>query len=109
MAEYHVHYSGGKMRTAADGPLTGDDARDVQVIVQDDGDGPVLVTGGDYYVWMGTFWRSVDIFGLFDYLLETGLVLFGRTVTRDEYNAIWQRAKLDKRTWRPKERRPDDT
>lgn len=80
--------------------------RDVQVIIQDDGDGPVFLTGADYYVRRGDYWHGVDIFGLYDYLLDSGLVLFGRTISREEYQDIYQRAKVDKKTWRPGEIRP---
>jgi hypothetical protein len=78
----------------------------VQVIVQDEPEvGVELVTGADYYVWRDGRWHGLDIFGLFDFLLDTGLVLFGRTVSRKEYAAIYQQAKADKSGWLPGERR----
>lgn len=83
-------------------------ARGVQVIVQSDEDGPYMTTGADYYIWredMGG-WLGVDIFGLFDFLIESGLVLFGRTISNAEYRDIFQRAKLEKNTWKRNERRP---
>jgi hypothetical protein len=80
--------------------------RDVQVILQHDESGPYFQSGSDYYVWQGDRWQGVDIFGLFDFLLDSRLVLFGRTIDREEYNAIYQRAKVVKNTWRPGERRP---
>lgn len=80
-------------------------ARGVQVIVQEDDSGPYMTTGADYYIWREDRWVGVDIFGLFDYLIESGLVLFGRTITNDEYREILQRAKVEKNTWRPGERR----
>lgn len=106
---YQVYYGDGRVLSDSAAPLTGDNARSVQVIVQHDQDGPVMLTGADYYIWRSERWVGVDIFGLFDYLLDSGLVLFGRTVTADEYQAIYQRAKLEKRTWRPGERRPIKT
>ncbi len=86
----------------------GDDppARDVQVILQHDNAGPYFQSGSDYYVKQADRWQGVDIFGLFDYLLDSGFVLFGRTIGRDEYNEIYQRSKVVKNTWRPGERRP---
>ena len=103
MTPYRVYYGDGDIYESGDGHPP---ARGVQVILQNDGDGPVFVTGADYYVRQGDLWHGVDIFGLYDYLLDSGLVLFGRTITREEYQAIYQQAKVDKHTWRPGERRP---
>jgi len=102
-------YASDRVWTEADAPLTGDKARDVQVIAQPDAEtGVSLQSGADYYVWRGGRWQGVDIFGLFDYLLDTGLVLFGRTIDAEEYAAIMARA-LDecgpKSAWKPGERR----
>ena len=83
-------------------------ARDVQVILQEGENGPYFQSGADYYVWQGDRWLGVDIFGLFDYLLDSGLVLFGRTITNKEYQAIYQKAKVEKSTWGPTDRRPND-
>lgn len=86
-------------------------ARDVQVILQHDPErGPYFQSGFDYYVWKDApapgRWMGCDIFGLYDYLIDSGIVLFGRTVTNAEYNAIYQRAKGDKKTFLPGERHP---
>ena len=82
-------------------------ARDVQVILQADPErGPYFQSGSDYYVKRGGAWVGVDIFGLFDYLLDSGLVLFGRTITNAEYQAIYRKAKAEKTTWLPGERKP---
>ncbi len=70
-------------------------ARGVQAIVQKNERGWHTETGGDYYVWKDGLWVAVDIFGLFDYLIETGLVKFGRTITNTEYREIYQRALDD--------------
>ncbi len=64
-----------------------------------------LVTGADYYVREVDKWRGVDIFGLFDYLIESGLVIFGRTITQAEYNAAMAHAMKDKAGWLPRERK----
>lgn len=85
-------------------------ARDVQAIAQEDSRaGWHLQTGADYYILRGGRWIGVDIFGLFDYLLDSGLVLFGRTIGNEEYQAIYERAKAElgpKSSWHSWERRP---
>ena len=81
-------------------------ARDVQVILQEGDNGPYFQSGSDYYVWLEDRWLGVDQFGLYDFLIESGLVLFGRTITNKEYRAILKKAKIKKKTWRPKERKP---
>ena len=81
-------------------------ARDVQVILQDGENGPYFQSGADYYIWKDNCWLGVDLFGLYDFLLDSGLVLFGRTITNEEYQKIYQRAKVEKSTWKPDERKP---
>lgn len=93
-------------------------ARNVQVIIQEDPDhGWYTQSGGDYYVWDdrgdGPRWWGVDIFGLFDYLIDPGhkRVLFGRTVTGQRFGEIFAKAQADpewgkKAAFRRGERRP---
>lgn len=74
--------------------------RNVQVIaVQDESLGKRIERSNDYYIWTPSNgkWRGVDQFGLFDYLIEPGykIVLFGRTLSDDEYRAIWDRVLND--------------
>jgi len=79
------------------GPI-GDQARGVQAILQHHPEiGWHIANGSDYYVWQDGRWLGVDLFGLFDFLLDTGLVLFGRTVTRDQYHAIIDAATAERR------------
>jgi len=94
----------------ADGPADKDripEARGVQAIVQDHPEvGSELVTAADYYVRDADgAWRGVDIFGLFDYLLDSGVVLFGRTISRNDYQSIMREALKTKETWLPVERK----
>lgn len=71
-------------------------ARGVQAIVQhNEHTDWHTETTGDYYIWLDGLWRAVDIFGLFDYLIESGLVKFGRTINNKEYQEIFQRALSD--------------
>lgn len=82
-------------------------SRDVQIILQPHPDvGVELVSGADYYVKLdnGT-WRGVDIFGLFDYLLESGDVLFGRMMNNKEYQKLLRDAIKEKELWLSHERR----
>lgn len=102
-------FYGNSTFSSEDGDPTVAPARDVQVIVQDHPEvGVELVTASDYYVWEGR-WRGVDIFGLFDYLIEPGWkrVLCGRTITRQEYSAVYHQADTDKNGWLPREVRAD--
>lgn len=82
-------------------------ARNVQAILQPHSEvGTEIVTGGDYYVLEQHGWRAVDIFGLFDFLQDSGLVLFGRTVTAEEYQQVMNKALAAKKNgWLPFERK----
>lgn len=72
-------------------------ARGVQVILQRNEDGvPYFTSSKDYYVWRSGRWWAVDQNGLYDFLLDTGLVLFGRFITDTEYHQVFQRAKGEK-------------
>jgi len=108
---WKVYYGDGTTYTGTVGDTP---TRNVQVIAQSDPDhGWQALSGSDYYVWRGQRWFCVDKFGLYDYLVEPGWkkVLFGRTLTSQEYNAVWQRMMADPdlppKTGGPKkERRP---
>lgn len=100
-----VYYAGGRTYEGPD--FTGDNARGVQAIVQDHPEvGAEIVTRDDYYVWDNGRWRGTDIFGLFEFLLDSGLVLFGRLARREEYQEIVRQAMKDKTHWLPLERKP---
>ena len=97
---YRIYYSDGE----ADDHIP--KARDVQVILQHDPErGPYFQSGCDYYVLRDGAWVGVDIFGLYDFLIDSGLVLFGRTITNAEYKAVLDKALAFKDTWLPGERR----
>ena len=105
MARFKVYYDGGKeFDSSKGGPMPG---RGVQAVVQDHPEvTSEIVTACDYYVKMKDGrWKGVDIFGLFDWLLDSGLVLFGRTIGRQEYMDICNRALKDKAGWLPREKR----
>jgi hypothetical protein len=106
---YRVYYSdGGIYESGATPPPP----RDVQVIIQEHPDiGWHTQSGHDFYVWRGGRWVGVDDFGLYDFLLDTGLVLFGRTMITAEFQEVMTRAIADmgqeKTGWLRDERRPD--
>ena len=85
---YRVYYSDG---TTHDGPNP--PPRDVQAILEYDDEGQLIIrSGGDYYVLRDGVWIEVDIFGLFDFLMDSGIVLFGRTVSNSEYREVMRKA-----------------
>ena len=100
---YKIYYGNGETFSSQTAPpFLIPKRNDVQVIVQEsDNHGWFTQAMNDYYVWdnRGNGWRwwGVDIFGLYDYLLEPGnkCVLFGRTIEGDEFNEIFKRASED--------------
>jgi hypothetical protein len=61
-----------------------------------------LISGFDYY-WRDDKdpdgWGGGDLFGMYDYLTQSGhkVVLFGRTISRERFQRIYDGARLD--TW----------
>ena len=103
-----IYYSDGTVHEGNGRPP----ARDVQVIVQPHPDiGWHTQSGYDYYVWRDGRFVGVDLFGLYDWLLDRGDVLFGRTITGPEFNSVMTQAIKDlgdaKTGWLPGERKPD--
>jgi len=98
MSNYRIYYSGGGTCSSATPPeLT--PALDVQAIVQADVQvGWTMQHTKDYYVWKAGRWLGVDLFGLWDYLTQPGWkrVLCGRTLTAEEFKAVYARAKTDR-------------
>jgi hypothetical protein len=106
---YRIYYGGGEVYESGNGNPP---ARDVQVIVQEHpAVGWHTQSGHDFYVWRGGRWVGVDDFGLYDFLLDTGLVLFGRTMTTPEFQQVMTRAVADmgqaKTGWLRDERQPE--
>ncbi len=60
---------------------------------------PSPVTGKDFYWWNGDRWFGGDWFGLMDALLEPrpAIVVFGRYVSGEVYQAAISRARTDER------------
>jgi hypothetical protein len=94
---YRIYYADGSIHEGEDGPAVGEKARGVLTILQTDPDvGWWIASGADYYVWREDRWVGVDINGLFDYLMDTGLVVFGRMVDRATYDRIFSEAVEDR-------------
>lgn len=113
MGKWRIYYSDGTVMEGEGCPANYTlVARDVQVIVQEHPDiGWHTQSGHDYYVWSDGRFVGVDLFGLYDWLLERGDVLFGRTMTTRDHNEVMKRALKDldgaKAGWLKSERRPD--
>ena len=106
---WKIYYADESTFSNEDGSPKDAPARGVQAIIQpDEGVAWSTETGGDYYVWRDEKWWSCDIFGLFDFLIESGLVKFGRTITAKEFNDIFQRAlkEASKGGFKSRERKP---
>lgn len=94
---WKIYYEGGGTFDSENGNLKDAPARGVQVIVMGDPDvGWWMQEGSDYYIWQADRWVGVDLFGLFDFLIESGIVKFGRTITTAEYMEIRKRAMGDR-------------
>jgi len=112
--DWKIYYGDGTTFSRNDGDPGEAPARDVQVIAQSSREhGWTAWSGRDYYIWRDGQWFGVDLFGLYDYLVEPGWkrVLFGRTLVRAEYDLVWQRMMADpelpeKTAFHKGERRP---
>lgn len=81
-------------------------ARGVQVILQDHPQvGVEAVCECDFYVLRRGRWYGVDKFGLYDYLLDSGIVLFGRTISRAEFHDVMETVNAEKHGWTARERK----
>jgi len=113
--QWKIFYSDGTY-SSDDGPPELAPKRDVQTIaVADEVVGRRIERGNDYYIYdtgRGG-WRGVDQFGMYDYLIRPGfkIILFGRTLSDDDYREVWKRASKDpdlpaKSAFLPDERKP---
>lgn len=96
--EWRVYYGDGSTYDDTDGPPHLAPKRGVQAIVRTHPRVGFLVLEGHDYYWYGRGeWFGGDRFGLFDYLSRSGrkVVLFGRSIRRDEYESIVEDARND--------------
>lgn len=114
--QWVIHYGDGSRYTDEDGAPELAPKRNVQAIaVADERLGRRIERSNDFYVYVPDrgIWRGVEQFGLYDYLVDNGfkIVLFGRTLTDEEYSLAWKRAVSDpylppKSAKSPSERKP---
>lgn len=88
---YRIYYSPEDWIDGEGPGVCGEQARGVQAILQyHPSIGHHVQSQHDYYIWRDDRWMGVDIFGLFDYLLDSGIVLFGRTLLSDDYHKVME-------------------
>jgi hypothetical protein len=99
--QWRIYYGDGTVEVGNGHPRDNEGAirgRDVQVIVQEQPEiGWHTQTGSDYYVWREEQgrWVGVDRNGLYDWLLDRGDFLQGRTLSKKQYQAVMKRAMAD--------------
>lgn len=85
----------------------------IGIVHQDAETGRSICHGKDYYIYLEAEdrWETVDIFGLWDYLCQSGWkrVLFGRTIPNREYARLLAQMLADpdfppKTAWHGEER-----
>jgi hypothetical protein len=95
MDHSRIYYSDGSVFDRDD--LSKAPAMDAQVIVQRDPDrGWITTHGADFYIWKEGRWWGCEQYGLYRFLMDTGLVLFGETIPHDKFDEIYQLAKAYK-------------
>lgn len=112
MIRWRIYYGDGTTYDCETGSAWNAPGLGVQVCMHDSAEhGRFSQARYDYYVWYGDRWVGVDLFGLWDYLQQSGprKVLFGRTIPSVDYDRIrrWADADpfFDERTaWMPNER-----
>ena len=98
--KWKIFYPDGASYSSDDGDPALAPKRGVQAIaVTDSMIGRRIERSENFYIWTPANggWRGADKFGLFDYLIDPGykIVLFGRTLSEDEYRKIWDRVSND--------------
>jgi len=96
--DWRIYYGDGSTYSDDDGPPELAPKRDVQTIAQrNELVGRRIERGDNFYVWTDHGWRGCDQFGMFDYLIQPGtkVVLFGRSLSDNEYRNVLGRACKD--------------
>jgi len=97
MLLWRIYYGDGSTFSNEDGDVSQAPALDVQaIVVRHPRVGRIIVTMAHYYWYEDGEWQGgMDLFGLFDFLMRSGLVKFGRTVSNEEFEAAFQKALND--------------
>ena len=94
--EWKIYYGDGSTFSSADGPPQAAPGYNVQcVAVRDEKVGRQVLHGGDFYIYRDGVWYCCDQFGMFDQLIEMGVLKTGRALSRKEYEAVLTRATED--------------
>lgn len=111
MVSWRIYYDDGTTFDSDDGPPHLAPKRGVQAIVRDDPQtGFMVLEGHDHYWWEHDQWVGGDKYGFFDYLSRSGrkVVLFGRSIRREEYERIVNEARNDPDFPRKSAKRPEE-
>ena len=93
---WRIYYGDGATYSSDDGSPLEAPPMNVQAIAEQDPDvGRSIWHGKDFYLWRDGIWHGVDWFGVLDHLMEMGLLKTGRTISTDEFRAIYQQAVND--------------
>ncbi len=96
MTCWSVYYDDGSV-ISQDTPVENTPGRGVLVIAQVLNGEAYVRWGHDFWWWDGRQWWGADLFGLFDQLSLPGWkkVLFGRTVSNEQFGEVTARAMRD--------------
>lgn len=89
---YRIFYPDGSwIDDSAERPI------DATIILQRNEEGDWhLRSGGDFYTLENGVWVEHDLWGLFRYLMDSGLVLFGRTLPNERFAEVMRVAMAHK-------------
>ncbi len=94
--QWKIYYDDGTTFDSSQGLPSEAKPLGIQCIMQDDvKEGKYLVSRFDYYWFEKGRWFGGDLFGLYDYLLRSGAVKFGRWIPNDKFEDVVERAKSD--------------
>lgn len=94
--KWKIYYGDGTTFSSEDGPPELAPATNIQCIIErDERHGRLVLSRFDFYIHKKDGWYGVDQFGLFDYLMEIGLLKAGRTINNELYGEIIAAASND--------------
>jgi len=93
---WRIYYDAGSTCDSADGAPTPHGV--IAIVQRDEQAGRVILSGYDYYILLDQ-WYGADRDGVMDHVLNKlyglNMVVAGRTIETDRYQAIYQRALRD--------------